>query len=262
MRKYFLVLFLFNYNSLFSQEVFQLAPPILKYNSVFFSNSTSVEIKFAQSGTTVYFTLNSMKPTMQDLVYKWPVIIKNNFTTLRAKAYGNNFSSSETVSATFIKEGKKIQSIEYTLPNIKYPGSGVNTLIDNKGGIEQISSTNWMGYNCDTVSVTLDMEKQQTVKAVLLNFLQSESGWVFLPNQILIYWHDSKTNSFQPFGNEILLSDKETPGTQCNYRVINSKNKIKTGKILIKIIVKKNIPAWHSAKGEHAWMFIDEIKVY
>ncbi len=262
MRKYFLVLFLFNYNSLFSQEFFQLAPPILKYNSVFFSNSTSVEIKFAQNGTAVHYTLNNMMPTMQDLIYKWPIIIKNNFTVIMAKAFGNSFSSSETVSATFIKEGKKIQSIQYTQPNIKYPGSGSNTLIDNKGGIEQISSANWMGYYCDTVSITLDLEKQQTLKEVLLNFLQNESGWVFLPEQILVFWFDIKSNSFQPFGKEILLSEKETPGTHCNYRVVTSKNKINTTKILINIIVKKNIPVWHPAKGEHAWMFIDEIKVY
>jgi Fn3 associated len=249
-------------NAIIAQDTFQLAPPLLKYGSVFFRDKAIVEISFAQSETEVHYTLNNLEPTINDRVYKNPIIIKNNFATLKAKAIGNNFHPSETVTATFIKEGKAIQSIQQTTPNSKYPGSGANTLTDNKGGIEQLSSNTWMGYNCDTVTVTMKLGKQQTVNKVLLNFLQSESGWVFLPNDIIINWFDKKTNSYQFFGEEKILSDKETSGSHCNYRIIGIKNKIQTDKILISIIVSKNIPAWHSAKGEHGWMFIDEIKVY
>ncbi len=248
--------------SLFAQDTFQLAPPLLKYGSGFFRDKAIVEIKFAQSETELHYTLNNQEPTINDLAYKKPVIIKNNFATLKTKAFGNNFHSSETVTATFIKEGKAIQSIQQTTPNAKYPGSGANTLTDNKGRIEQLSSNTWMGYNCDTVMVTLNLGKQQTINKVLLNFLQSESGWVFLPNNIIINWFDKKSNSFQLFGEEKLLADVATPGSHCIYRIIETKNRIQTDKILINILVNKNIPAWHPAKGEHAWMFIDEIKVY
>ena len=247
---------------LFAQDTFQLAPPLLKYSSVFFADKTTVEIKFAQRGTVVHYILNNREPAGQDPVYTKPITIKNNFTTLKAKAFGNNFRPSETVAVTFIKEGKSIQSIKQTPPGTKYPGTGTNTLIDNKGGIEQLSSNTWMGYNCDTVAVTMDMGKLQKVNKVLLNFLQSENGWVFLPDEIIIYWFDNKSNSFRMFGNEKLFTEKETSGSHCNYRIITAKNKIRTNKILINILVKKIIPPWHPAKGEHAWMFIDEIKVY
>jgi len=221
-----------------------------------------VEIKFAQSGTAVHYNLNNLEPTDQDPVYTKPVTIKNNFTTLQAKAFGNDFYASETVSVTFIKDGKAIRSTDQTTPNAKYPGSGTGTLTDNKGGNEQLSSNTWMGYDCDTVTVSLNLGKQQTVNKVLLDFLQSEGSWVFLPNEIIVHWFDKKTNRFQPFGSEIIVADKETPGSHCNYRIIETKNKIITDKILISIMVLKNIPAWHPAKGAHAWMFIDEIKVY
>lgn len=256
-----LVILGFSY-ALFAQDTFQLAPPLLKYGSVFFSNKMLVEIKFAQSGTAVHYNLNNQEPTVQDPVYTKPVVIKNNFKTLRAKVFGNKFYSSETVAVTFIKEGKTIQSIEQTAPNTKYLGTGVNTLTDNKGGLEQLSSNTWMGYNCDTVTVTLKLGKQQTVSKVLLNLLQSESAWVFLPDEIIVKWYDKKLNTFQPFGKEKIFSDWETSGSHCNYRIIETTNKLKTDKILIQIIVKKNIPEWHPSKGEHGWMFIDEIKVY
>ena len=262
MKNSIVFLLLFISNALFAQDTFQLAPPLLKYGSVFFRDKAIVEIKFAQSETEVRYTLNKEEPTINNPKYKIPINIKKNFATLKAKAFGSNFLPSETVAATFIKEGKAIQSIQQTTPNPKYPGSGANTLTDNKGGIEQLSSNTWMGYNCDSVTVILDLGKQQAINKVLLNFLQNESAWVFLPDEIIVKWFDKKTNRYQLFGKEKILTDKETSGSNCNYRIIGIKNKMETDKLLINIIVKKNIPFWHPAKGEHAWMFIDEIKIY
>jgi Fn3 associated len=247
---------------LFSQDTFQLAPPMVKYNSAFFINNTMVEINFAQSRTAVHYTLNKREPTVKDLIYTKPVTVKNNFTTLKVKAFGNNFHPSQTVATTFFKAGKKIQSVQHTIPNKDYPGGGANTLIDNKGGIPQFGSNTWLGYNCDTVRVTMNLEKEQTVSKVLLHFLQDEGSWIFMPDEINIQWFDKKANSFKNFGNEKLLADTASPGSRCNFRIIQTKNKMQTNKILINIIVKKTIPAWHPGKGEHGWLFIDEIKVY
>ena len=206
--------------------------------------------------------MDNREPTEKDAVYTVPINVSKNLVTLKTKASGIGFLPSETVATTFIKEGKRVQSVQYTLPDAKYPGSGSNALIDNKGGMLPLSSTTWMGYKCDTVTITMDMGKQASVKEVLLNFLQSESSWIFLPEQIIIYWYDEKTNKFQNFGKELISSDKETPGTRCNYQMITAKNEVRTNKILINILVTKTIPQWHAAKGEHAWMFIDEIKIY
>jgi hypothetical protein len=249
-------------DTIFAQDTFQLAPPIVKYNSVFFADKTMVEIKFAQSATAVHYTLNNSEPTVNDAVYTTPVGIKNNFTTLKAKVFGNNFHPSQTVTTTFFKAGKKIQSAQQTTPNKDYPGSGTNTLIDNKGGIPQFGSNTWLGYNCDTVRVTINLEKEQTVNKVLLNFLQDEGSWIFMPEEIMVDWFDEKAKKIKPFEKQKLVADTATSGSQCNYRIIQTKNKITTSKISINIIVKKSIPAWHLAKGKHGWLFIDEIKVY
>jgi len=248
--------------SLFAQDTFQLAPPLLKYGSIFFTGKTDIAIKFAQIGTSVHYTIDGNEPTVNDLIYKKPITITNNFTTVKAKAFGKNFRPSETVAVTFINDGRPIQSVKQTAPNSKYPGSGFNTLIDNKGGIEQSSSSTWMGYNCDTVSIHLNFANPQQVNKVLLDFLQNESGWIFLPEKIVVSWFDKSRNSFQKFGTIEINSDAETPGSHCVYKVIESKAGFSTNIIVADILVKKNMPAWHAAKGEHAWMFIDEIKVY
>jgi hypothetical protein len=248
--------------SLFAQPIFQLAPPLLKYAGVFFANKTTVEMKFAESGTAVHYTLNNAEPTTQDPVYSNPITIKNNFSTVKAKAFGNNFYSSETVAVTFVKAGKAIQSVQQTTPDKKYPGSGTGTLVDNKGGIEQLSSNTWMGYNCDTVTVALQFKKPQKIDKVLFSLLQNESSWIFLPDVVIVDWYDKMANNFKPFAREEFITEMETQGSHCCLQVVTAKNKITTDKILISILVKKSIPAWHPAKGEHAWMFIDEVKVY
>lgn len=248
--------------SLFAQQKFQLAPPLLKYSSIFFAGKTSLEIKFAQKGTSVHYSLNNEEPTEQDPVYLGPITISKNFTTVKAKAFGDSFLPSPTAVVTFIKEGIKIKSIDYTVPDSKYPGSGVTTLIDNKGGIDQAGSKTWFGYHSDTVSIILDLGKEQMVEDVLVNFLQSEGSWIFLPQQILVYSFNKKTNSFSPFGKDVLFMEEQTPGTKCNYQIIHGRYKTKTRKILISFWPVKKIPDWHPAKGEHGWMFIDEIKIY
>ena len=248
--------------SLFAQDTFQLATPVLKYGSVFFAGKTNIAIKFAQSGTAVHYTLNGNEPTNKDPKYTKPISITNNLTAVKAKAFGKDFRSSETVAVTFIKDGKPIQSIIQTLANPKYPGNGAITLIDNKGGIGQSSSNTWMGYNCDTVLIQLNFARPQQVNKVLLDFLQNESGWIFLPEKIEVSWFDKNLNSFQKFGSIEINSDKETAGSHCAYKVVETTDKFSTNVIAIHMLVKKNMPAWHTAKGEHAWMFIDEIKVY
>lgn len=263
MRNSLLILLLVcSFRPLYSQELFQLAPPLLKYPSVFFENKTVAEIKFAQEGTSVHYTLNGLEPTENDPVYTGPVTITQNLTILKAKAFGAAFLPSETATATFIKEGKKIKSLTYTIPHPSYPGNGEQTLFDNLGGVAQTSSKNWMGYQCDTVSITVDLGKRQKVNSVLLHFLQSEMAWIFLPEIIRIEGDNRKGTGLQLLGTAQLKTDKETTGTHCRYRQIKAIPKIKTRQLYITLLVPKEMPAWHAAKGQHAWIFIDELKIY
>ena len=129
-----------------AQNSFQLAPPLLKYSSVFFSGEAKVEIKFAQPGTTVHYTCNNREPTEKDPAYTGPVLLQKNFTTFKAKAFGKDFLPSETSAVTFIKDGKKIKTIEGTAADPEYPGNGPYSLTDIRGGFEQAGSPTWLGY--------------------------------------------------------------------------------------------------------------------
>ncbi|MGZ8539926.1 MAG: chitobiase/beta-hexosaminidase C-terminal domain-containing protein [Chitinophagaceae bacterium] len=253
-----LLLFLVQYS--FAQQQFQLAPPMLKYKSAFFSGATSFEVIFNQPGVKIRYTLNGNEPTENDLLYSTPVPISNK-TKVKVKAFGKNFLPSETVSAEFINDGLGISSISFSKPNEFYANSKANILNDNIGGIVNYRNGTWLGYENDTVTIDIHLKKKETINTVLISLLQDENSWIFLPEQILVYYYSDKQKNFTLLGKEQF--EHIIPGPkQCTMQEIKPPQKIKTGKLKLILLPLKKIPAWHQGKGNHGWLFIDEIKVY
>ena len=269
MQKLFSCLCILIYAKSSCQGLFQLARPFIKYKSVFFADSADLELRFAHPGGSIYYTVdstmiseNSTEPSEKDLLFKNPIILKNRFTTISAKAYCKGFKPSETIRISFAKQGKQIKKIISSAPNPKYAGSGESTLFDNKGGVEDLSSKTWMGYDKDTISFVVEFFRKEPVNTVLLSFLQNEDSWIFLPELILIYYFDDEKKTFIPFGREVNFSEEKSP-LAISFRFILSKlDQVTTQKLLIDLTPVKKIPDWHPASGQHAWCFIDEIKVY
>lgn len=245
----------------FAQQLFQLAPPLLNYRSVFFQDKTTLEIKFEQPGAEVRYTINGNEPTAKDRLYTKPIVIAGKRTSIKAKAMGTDFLPSETVSVEFIKTGKAIQQINFSAPNPKYTTNNKNILNDQMGGNTNFSSGAWLGYDSDTVEIDIVLKKKETINAVLLDLLQNESSWIFLPEQILLYYYDEAQKSYLPLGKETFFSEGPSP-KQCDAREIIPKRTIKTNMLKLVLYPLKKIPAWHPGKDNHAWLFIDEIQVY
>ncbi len=250
---------LFIVHNSFSQE-FQLAPPLLKYKSVFFSGSVTFSVVFNQPGAAVYYTLNSNEPTEHDLMYKTPVIISKK-TVVKVKAIGKDYLSSETISAEFIKNGKPVKSVQYTTPHESYANAKPDILNDDIGGVPNYRSGTWIGYDRDTVEINIELEKKEKINSVLIDLLQDENSWIFLPEQVLVYYYDYSRKTYVPFGKEVFFNEGPSP-KQCSTREIRSKSKVTTNKLYLVFHTVRKIPEWHIAKGNHAWLFIDEIKVY
>jgi hypothetical protein len=256
-----LLFFLFVTQYSFAQQLFQLAPPLLKYQSVFFHDKTSLEIKFEQPGAEIRYTTNGKEPTAKDLLYTKPIIITGKRVSIKAKAMGKEFLPSETVSIAFVKTGKAIQQISYTEPHPSYTTKNQNLLNDHIGGNTNFSSGTWLGYDRDTVEVDIVLKKKEAINGVLVDILQNENSWIFLPEQMLLYYYDEAQKNYLPLGKETFFSEAPSP-KQCDAREIIPKRTIKTNKLKLVLYPLKKIPAWHPGKDNHAWLFIDEIQVY
>jgi hypothetical protein len=259
-KKLLLPVFLFLTQDCFSQPSFQLAPPMLKYKSAFFSGTTSFEVIINQPGAEIRYTLNGNEPAENDLLYSAAVSITEK-TKVKVKAFAKNFLPSETVDAQFIKAGKEISKISFSKPNEYYANSKANILNDTIGGLVNYRSGTWLGYDSDTVTIDIVLGKKEIINAVLISLLQDENAWIFLPEQILVYYYNDKQKTFVPTGKETFVHETSGP-KECHFREITPVKKIKTDKLKLVLLPLKKIPDWHQGKGNHGWLFIDEIKVY
>lgn len=245
-----------------SAQQFQLAPPMVMYNSIFFAGSSTVVMEFAQHDTKIFYTTNDSDPDKEDIVYEKPIVIKKSFTTLKAKVFGKDFLPSETVQVTFIKDGLKIKSVQQSLANEKFPGNGPATLFDDMGGIADLHNKNFLGYQQDSIEIDVALDKRQPIHSLLLDFLQDQGSWIFLPQKIQVLYFDNKKDAYQNFGIKKFASDTIVNQSSTIYEVINADKKIVADKLKIIIEPLQSIPEGHPGKGTPAWLFIDEIKVY
>ncbi len=223
--------------------LFQLAPPLIKYHSVFFKTSEIVLMQFAQPETKIFFTLNGKEPSQNDSYYNKPILIRKYFTTLKAKVFGNDFLPSETQAITFIKDGVKIKSIQAPEANEKFPANGPQTLFDNEGGMANNQSKNSLGYQNDSVTINVSPEKKQKITSVLLDFLRDYGSWIFLPQSIRVYYFDGTKKEFRFLTVKEITADSSRQGSTTVFEILNTNEKVFSDKLKIVLTPLQSIPA-------------------
>lgn len=263
MKKLFIVtLIILFFHYCYAQEQFQLAPPVLKYSSVFFTEIIPVTLLFGQTGTQIFFTLNGKEPMQKDAIYSKTIQIKKSLTTLKAKVFGKDFLPSETVQAKFIKDGLKIKSIQQPVSDEKFPGIGVQTLFDNEGGIADLHDKNFLGYQADSIEINIVLEKKEKIDSVLLNLLQDHGSWIFLPQEISVFYFDGKKKKFEFMAKNEIASDSVFRGSSTIFKIVRAGKKISSDQLKIIIQPLQSMPQGHPGEGKQSWLFIDEIKIY
>src|SRR6185312_3235652 len=158
--------------------------------------------------------------------------------------------------------GLKIKSIEYNAPNEKYSGNGTTTLFDNEGGIADMHSKNFLGYQNDSTVINVMLDKKHPIHSVLLDFLRDEGSWVFPPQKITVFYFDDARNEFEIMNKKEIIADTIAKPNACVFELVKAGTKVTTGRLKIIVQPLQLIPGWHPGKGKQAWLFIDEIKIY
>lgn len=243
-----------------AQGPFQLAPPLLRASSIFYTDSAAVTMAFAQPGAEIRYSFVHELPGPDDSVYISPLVVTAPMATLYARSFAAGYLPSDAASLTLIKDGLPLATVNATPAHPRYPGSGPSTLQDNRGGTPSIGSADWLGYDVDSIDLWVNLRTEQTVKKALLDFLQNEDSWVFLPGQVIVYGITRQGPV------ELARQDHDPevyhPGSRCVPLVLSLQPQVALDQLHIVIKGIKQLPAWHSGKGQHAWVFIDEIKIY
>ena len=118
-----------------AQAPFQLAPPLLRASSVFFTESATVIMAFAQPGAQIRYSFVHEQPGPDDSVYSEPLLVTAPMVTLHARSHAAGYRPSDAATLTLIKDGLPLATVNATPPHPRYPGSGPYTLYDNKSGL-------------------------------------------------------------------------------------------------------------------------------
>jgi hypothetical protein len=119
-----------------------------------------------------------------------------------------------------------------------------------------------LGYQQDSVEINLLLEKKELLSSVLINCLQNQGSWIFLPAQIRVFYFNESKQSFELLAEQLNDSNERASVASCQPIIITASKKIRAQKIKIVLKGIKSLPEWHAGKGQPGWLFVDEIKLY
>jgi uncharacterized membrane protein/mono/diheme cytochrome c family protein len=239
--------------------VYQLNPPVLKFDHAFFSESMEVNIHHPISGTSIYYTLDGTEPDSSNyLLYEGRVLVSDNLT-LKARAFAPGWTGSKPASAEFIRSAKSPANFSLAHPPAdRYKGDGANSLFDRQKAVRDSWNLNWLGFRFTPMDVEMEFEKPTTISEMAMSIWYNSGGWMFPPQEIEIWskpereaeWKlEKKHRPSQP--------GKEDPGALKQIPIPFQTEGVQFLRVVAHPIA--SLPEWHGAKGQKGWIMVDEL---
>ncbi|WP_158860462.1 c-type cytochrome domain-containing protein [Lunatibacter salilacus] len=238
--------------------VYQLNPPVIKFDNAFFKEKLQVEIKHPIQGTSIFYTLDGTEPDSSNYsLYEGPLEISENLT-LKARAFSPGWTGSNLSSAEFIQSDISPKSYELTYPPAdRYKGDGVASLFDKAKAIPDSWNLNWLGFLNSPLEVEMEFEAPTDINSMSLSIWYNNGSRFFPPAEVEIWTKKG--------GGEWTLSKKHKPRqpTQEDKNALTqieipfSGQGIEQMRFIAQPIA--SLPAWHGAKGQKAWIMVDEL---
>lgn len=259
MNKLYFLLLLLPPNLLRSQH-FQLAPPQIKVDSIFFLERAKVSLAFDLEGAVIHYTTTGGYPTDDKPVYEKPLVIRES-GPVRAKVRHPEFSNSTMTERRLLKASHLPDSVVLRTPaDPQYPGRQDTSMFDLQKGSRDIKDGRWLGFRGDTVILEVYFKKAISCKNVVVSLLVDADYWIFPPARIEVFGA-SGDKSWQPLGVRTARDISANTKPQTDYDLFQQVllRPVAAERFFIRIYPFGNLPAWHSGAGTPAWLFIDEI---
>jgi hexosaminidase len=232
----------------------QLALPMLSTNNTIISDNTLLTIGPVEDGLKMYYTMEGSEPTKKTSLYTGPLKISTE-CVVTVRAFHPDWLPSEVSTIEFFKAGVRPASIKLlTELSEKYPGNGVETLIDNKKGTSNFSDSNWIGIN-NSLSAIVDFGEPKNLQSIKICFIINTGAWIFPPKSITILKSDDGINFKQVSREEL---DIPTSSISSGIAHTSIDINIKIRYIKVHIVNIEKIPEWHDGRNQPSWVFMDE----
>ena len=239
----------------------QLTLPYLASGSQSFYNQTTVILGSYDLNTSIYYTLDNSKPTINSAKYKSALVIDKN-CSLRAVTVKKGFEPSNELQLTFIKLDKNLTIKLNTPYSSNFTAGGDSALIDRMRGGIVYNSGQWQGYVGKDVNAVIDLGTVKQINKLEAGFLFNYVQGSFYPDKVTYSVSNDNINFIHAgeinFDNNIEPKDKSFAVK--NY-TINKSFTARYVKVIAKIPSK--CPDWYiNMRGDRTPMLlIDEIVV-
>ena len=250
------VLVLLIFSNILLKAQLQLAPPIFSVQRAFIEPNTALFVDFRYKDAVIRYTTDGTPPHSNSIVYKSPIQIKKA-TVINAKAFHDDFESSESVTAQFYLKPLIPLTVSGTPPHPDYSANNFETLTDRKLGDSNFKK-NYLGYNTEQISLDVQIPDNKSFNSLFVSVLVNQGSWIFSPSKIEIISNGEVLQS--------IIFDKASISVSSGNIVIpvsmkNNANLTTPQNFKVNIYPVASLPEWHGGAGNRAWVFVDEVWV-
>ncbi|MBI1225836.1 MAG: hypothetical protein GC192_11415 [Bacteroidetes bacterium] len=236
-----------------------LKAPRITATKELFSDTVQVLLEAGFSKVKIHYTTDGTEPDSTSSVYSEPIVLSES-SEVKAIAYLEGWSTSPSISKTFVKVGYQPVGISLALPpDPRYKGDGEKTLIDFQRGGDSFKSGKWFGWQGHNCVATLNLGKITEVSKVAVGSFEDTGGWIFFPKGLRISTSTDGKNFKKAKESSYPIPAKESKSGAKMFQTSFLKTQAQFVKVEVLSILKN--PDWHPNKGKPSWIFLDEILV-
>ncbi len=188
--------------------------------------------------------------------YTEPVEVHKT-TYLLARSISNKDTSAVVTHLMLKVDHPWVLTLE-TPPDNQYAAGGDQALIDGLQGGNDFRTGEWQGFWGEECVATLDLGNVESVNRIEVRALQDIKPWIWSPRRVLFSAsEDGRDFDVVSMAKSTLSEDDNTVQIEtfvCDVPV-------NTRYLRVEAESRGPIPEWHLGRGNHRWMFFDEIVV-
>jgi hypothetical protein len=241
--------------------VLKLNPPQIENKDQILTGPVPVTLKHQIKGAVIRYTLDGSDPdSVLSPIYKEGIVIAEN-AKLRARAYKPGWYGSDITGRQFYRTTYRPDSVQLlTTPAPQYNGQAGKVLRDGIKSNGDFKNGKWVGIREGPLVGLLRFEKPVNSRKVSVSMLQNVGASIFPPVRVEV-WGGMEPEKLKLLGSQKLAvpAEKDPRNEDKLYEFSYEPTTVKYIKVVAVPLAK--LPAWHSSKGEPAWVFMDEVLV-
>jgi hexosaminidase len=169
-------------------------------------------------------------------------------------------SIGEPRSITMVRHFGVSRLVRLATPtDARYPGTGAQTLADGARG-QTFNDGLWNGWWGPDLDATFDLDAVRPVTVVALSLLENVNSWIVYPDTLELF-RSSDGDRWELVHRKIL--DRPVVQDASSRELFPFDLPADFRARWLRVVAKggKRLPAWHSAAGQPAWIFADEIVI-